>query len=106
VGLPGGVDAVQPIWNDKQLGLMDGTTPKTLRNTDKAYVDIAAVEKARSIFKNLLGRITGPIQAARDVYPAVADDLAVSRGLKLKPGNGVPLETDLAVANRTVSVSA
>ena len=106
VGLPGRVDAVQPIWNDKQLGLMDGTTPKTLRNADKAYVDVVAVEKARSIFNNLLGRIAGPVQAARDVYPVVADGLTVPPGQKLKLGNGVHLETDFAVTNRTVSVSA
>jgi 5-aminolevulinate synthase len=47
VGLPGGIEDVEPMWNDKQLGIIDGTTPKTLRNGEKAYVDALAVEKAR-----------------------------------------------------------
>ncbi len=99
------MDAIQPIWNDKQLGLVDGTTPKTLRNGERAYVDVAAVEKARSVFNNLLGHITGPIQATRAIL-SVVDDPAVRPRVKTKAGKSVLLERNFSGANRTVSVSA
>lgn len=96
VGSPGGPEDVEPIWNDKQLGLLDGTMPKTLRNGEKAHLDSLAVEKSRSIFNNLLGPITGPLQATRTVPYSVATDDIVD--LKIKSGPGVCIEQEIPPA--------
>ncbi|KAF9057301.1 5-aminolevulinate synthase [Panaeolus papilionaceus] len=61
-GLEGDVH-VEPIWNDRQLGLEDGTTPPILRNGDPAIVDAVAATKARKEFNNLLGPINGPLRS-------------------------------------------
>jgi 5-aminolevulinate synthase len=107
VGLPGGTEDVEPMWNDKQLGIIDGTTPKTLRNGQKAYVDALAVEKARGVFNNLLGAMKGPLQATRSTYSAVADKYAVGGvGLNLKTGPGVPLEQEIPAASPSIAVAA
>ena len=92
VGLPGGPEDVEPIWNDKQLGMLDRTTPKTLRNGEKAYLDLLAVEKSRSIFNNLLGPIAGPLQATRSAPYSVTDDIV---GLKFEAGPGACLEQEI-----------
>jgi 5-aminolevulinate synthase len=53
----------QPIWTDEQLGLVNGTSPRTLRNGQKALVDAKGVRAARDVFNVLLGPInTGPIE--------------------------------------------
>lgn len=66
VGIPGAVHE-KPMWNDKQLGLTDGTTPRTLRNADKAVVDRKGVVAARGRFNRLLGPVepAAPVQANR-----------------------------------------
>ena len=104
VGLPGGAEEVEPIWNDKQLGLFNGTTPKTLKNGETAYVDALAVEKSRGIFNNLLGPIKGPLQAKRITYTTVGDEIMV--GLKMKTGLGVPLDREVLAAGSSIPVSA
>jgi len=48
-------EPVTPIWTDKQLGLLDGTAPKTLRNGEKGVVDSKAVDLTREKFVSLLG---------------------------------------------------
>jgi 5-aminolevulinate synthase len=103
LGLPGGIEEVEPMWNDKQLGIIDGTTPKTLKDGNKAYVDALAVEKARGIFNNLLGPMKGPLQATRSSYSAVTDKFG---GLNLKTGPGVPLEQKIPAASPSIAVAA
>lgn len=48
-------ETVIPIWTDKQLGLLDGAAPKTLKNGEKGIVDAKAVDLTREKFVNLLG---------------------------------------------------
>ena len=48
-------ETVTPIWTDKQLGLLDGTAPKMLKNGEKGVVDTKAVALTREKFINLLG---------------------------------------------------
>ena len=48
-------ETVAPIWTDKQLGFLDGTAPKTLRDGEKGSVDARAVNLTRDRFTNLLG---------------------------------------------------
>ena len=57
VGLPNASDDVEPIWTDRQLGLLDGTAPEILRAGDKPVVDPKAVSVARSRFNTLLGKV-------------------------------------------------
>jgi 5-aminolevulinate synthase len=51
-------ETVTPIWTDRQLGLLDGTAPKTLKNGEKGFVDTRAVDLTRDKFINLLGSFT------------------------------------------------
>ena len=48
-------ETVTPIWTDKQLGLLDRTAPKTLKNGEKGVIDAMAVDSTREKFVNLLG---------------------------------------------------
>jgi len=48
-------ESVTPIWTDKQLGLLDGTAPKTLRTGEKGVINTRAVGMTRERFANLLG---------------------------------------------------
>lgn len=73
VGVAGNLAEVRPIWTDEQLGMQNGLKPKMLRSGEKAYLDPLAVEKARAEFNNLLGPISGPLQATRVVYSVAAD---------------------------------
>ncbi|TFK56091.1 tetrapyrrole biosynthesis, 5-aminolevulinic acid synthase [Heliocybe sulcata] len=58
VGLPDEqVQAIPDIWNDEQLGVVDGTAPKQLRAGEKHYVDSKAVKITRSKFDRLLGKV-------------------------------------------------
>lgn len=50
-------EEAQPIWTDEQLGLVNGTSPRTLRNGQKALVDAKAVRAARDVFNVLLGPV-------------------------------------------------
>jgi 5-aminolevulinate synthase len=98
VGMPGADDVVEPIWTDEQLGLFDGTTPRTLRNGEKAIVDVKAVNVARSRFNTLLGSISGKVQAHRPIDGIIPN-------VKISTGNSVPLREEIPVPP-AVSVSA
>lgn len=50
-------ETVTPIWTDRQLGLLDGTAPKMLRNGEKGLIDSKAVDLTREKFVNLLGQL-------------------------------------------------
>ena len=50
-------ETIAPIWTDEQLGLLDGTAPKTLKNGEKGVVDAKAVDFTREKFANLLGPV-------------------------------------------------
>lgn len=62
VGLPNAVPE-DPMWTNQQMGLVDGTAPKTLRDGEKAVVDRKGVIAARARFNRLLG----PIEPATQV---------------------------------------
>ena len=107
VGISEGADEVDPMWNDEQLGLLNGTTPHTLRDGEKAIVDVKAVGKARAVFDNLLGPMSGPLQGSRPVYqhPTPATEGVKRQVVKMKTG-GVPLANDIPVPSPSVDVSA
>lgn len=50
-------ETITPVWTDKQLGLLDGTAPKTLKDGEKGFVDTRAVNLTRERFANLLGTL-------------------------------------------------
>jgi len=106
VGMSDGVEEVDPMWNDEQLGLLNGTTPHTLRNGEKAVVDARAVTKARAVFDNLLGPISGPLQGSRPIYQHGQPAEGVKRQTIKKKTGGVPLDSDLPVHPPSVAVSA
>jgi len=84
VGLANSAKAqVEPIWTDEQVGLVDGTVPRTLRNRQKAFVDARAVGIVRERFEELLGRVSvGQKVEAK----ANEDGLVKANTLKLKAG--------------------
>jgi 5-aminolevulinate synthase len=55
VGAPG-AKAVEPIWNDSQLGLLDGSAPRMLEGSRKMAIDLRAAEVALSRVSRLLGK--------------------------------------------------
>lgn len=82
VGILGDGKAVEdPMWNDMQLGLLDGTTPRTLRNGEKPVVNAKAMAAARARFNTLLGKVEAP--APKKAFDGLAR-------LKMKTG-GVPV---------------
>jgi 5-aminolevulinate synthase len=97
---------VDPMWTDAQLGLLDGTTPRTLRNGEKAVVNGHAAAKARMVFNPLLGPISGPIQATRKMQAATAPSKARQKLPVMKTGGGVPLNGDIPIPPPSVAVSA
>lgn len=108
VGLTSGTEEVHvdPLWTDAQLGLLDGTTPRTLRNGDKAVVDYDAVMASREVFDILLGPISGELQPERPIVvgqPTSAQRPTPRSKPKMKT---VPLNKDMMVPSSTVSVSA
>ncbi|KAH8830676.1 5-aminolevulinate synthase [Flagelloscypha sp. PMI_526] len=54
-------EEVPPIWTPQQMGLLDGTTPKTLRDGQPNVIDSRAVKVARARFNTLLGPKGGKI---------------------------------------------
>ena len=99
---------VDPLWTDKQLGLLNGTTPRTLRNGDKAVVDYEAVMASREVFDFLLGPISGELQPERPVVmeQSTSPHRNVPRSTpKMKTG-GVPLNENILIPSSTVAVSA
>jgi 5-aminolevulinate synthase len=101
---------VDPVWNDQQIGLLDGTTPPTLRDGEKAVIDVHAVTKSREVFNPLLGPINGPLQATRTVQHEEHVVAKVNTRQKLPKmktgGSNVPLSGDIPVPPPSVSVSA
>ncbi|KAF8974621.1 5-aminolevulinate synthase [Flammula alnicola] len=102
---------VDPIWNDEQLGLLDGTTPPTLRSGEKAVVDAHAVAVARSVFDPLLGAISGPLQATRTTHLEYVIANASGKARQQLPtmktgGANLRLSQDIPVPPPAVSVSA
>jgi len=90
VGVPGASDTVDPIWTDKQVGICNGTVPRSLRDGEKAIVDAKAVNIARSRFDLLLGPMYGKLQPTRDFGYATATDTVLktplgSRDILLAP---------------------
>ncbi|KIY67348.1 5-aminolevulinic acid synthase [Cylindrobasidium torrendii FP15055 ss-10] len=59
--------ASEPMWNDEQLGYLDGTTPTTLRDGQKDVVCEKGVKAARGRFSRLLGKKEGPLEPNRTV---------------------------------------
>ncbi|RDB23280.1 5-aminolevulinate synthase, mitochondrial [Hypsizygus marmoreus] len=106
VGLPtADEEHVVPIWTEKQLGLLDGTTPHTLHTGEQAVVDRKAVTIARGRFDELLGKVETEAPASR------ATGLGA---LKMKTGGagaakriaGVSEEAQIPAAPRPVAASA
>lgn len=79
VGIAGASETVDPMWTDEQLGFLDGTTPKTLRTGEKAFVDPTAASVARATFNELLGPV--------EEYHALRKSAGLA-GLKLQTGVG------------------
>ena len=88
VGLPG-AQPVEPIWTDAQIGLLDGTAPKTLRTGEPRVVDPRAVQSTREKFNDLLG----PYVEA----PAVGQQ-GLGLGIEIPPAAPVHAPTPLAAA--------
>jgi len=58
VGLPDDqVKEVKDVWTDEQLGLLDGSAPRTLKRGEKNYVDGKAARVTRARFDRLLGKV-------------------------------------------------
>ncbi|KAJ7591260.1 5-aminolevulinate synthase [Mycena floridula] len=100
VGVPGSPETEAPMWTDEQLGHLSGTTPKTLRADDKPVIDNRGVTAARSRFNQLLGPISGNIQAHRVVEEASAAPIR-----KMKTG-GLALGAEDLASTRSTLVSA
>ncbi|KAI0751435.1 5-aminolevulinic acid synthase [Daedaleopsis nitida] len=66
--------AVEPVWSDAQLGLLDGTAPALLRAGQKGVVDARAVRVTREKFDDLLGPYVEPVTAV----DALTTDLALA----------------------------
>lgn len=77
-------EEVTPIWNDAQLGLQDGTTPRMLRENQKSVVDTNAVAAARSRFDWLLGPVAGSVHGPH----RAADETKVSTNTVYKMKTG------------------
>ncbi|OBZ76936.1 5-aminolevulinate synthase, mitochondrial [Grifola frondosa] len=91
VGMPD-AQPVEPIWTDEQLGLLDGTAPRTLKAGQERVVDARAVRITREKFNNLLG----PGEEGVDMDVGVAQVVeAVAPGLTLPTP---PLEASIPTA--------
>lgn len=64
---------IEPVWNDKQLGLLDGTSPRVLSLGMNAQLGVAAMRAAAERNAHLLGRqvLPGFGQTGSFVEPAV-----------------------------------
>ncbi|KAL7415763.1 pyridoxal phosphate-dependent transferase [Mrakia frigida] len=49
-------NSVEPVWNDEQLGLLDGTAPEMLSDGRKSGIEMEAVGVAMNRFNKLLGK--------------------------------------------------
>ncbi|KAF5331658.1 hypothetical protein D9611_007631 [Ephemerocybe angulata] len=96
VGVEGKPEYVEPIWTDNQIGIADGSVPRTLRNGEKPVVDAKAVSAARNIFNNLLGTVEGKLQANRTVVNAeggveLVTSTVTTKGEMRKSGVALPI---------------
>jgi 5-aminolevulinate synthase len=73
VGMPDNKSEPNPIWTEEQVGLTDGTAPRTLRTGESAVVDGMGVQAARGRFDTLLGPVTiaGYGRSVRDALGAL-----------------------------------
>ncbi|EKM59458.1 uncharacterized protein PHACADRAFT_249961 [Phanerochaete carnosa HHB-10118-sp] len=55
---------IEPIWTDEQIGLIDGTAPKTLKTGQRRVVDQKAIQVTRKKFNDLLGPYIEPSKAS------------------------------------------
>ncbi|KAG6903368.1 mitochondrial 5-aminolevulinate synthase [Termitomyces sp. Mi166 len=99
VGILGAPETVDPMWTDEQLGLLDGTTPKTLRSGEKAFVDPTAASVARARFNKLLGPVEEPHAVLKSTGLA---------GLKLQTGIGAakPASEEVQIPRAPPAVAA
>ncbi|KAG5720762.1 hypothetical protein E4T56_gene16939 [Termitomyces sp. T112] len=97
VGIPNAPEKVDPMWTDEQLGLIDGTTPKTLTNGEKAFVDPTAASVARARFNKLLG----PIEEVHATRKS-----AGLAGLKLQTGGARPASEEVPIPRASSAVAA
>jgi len=102
VGLPNASDEVEPMWTDKQLGLLDGTAPRMLRTGDEPVVDPKAASVARSRFNTLLGKV-------EEERPSRAMNAGLG-ALKMKTGMGKripsPEEMEIPAVPHAITASA
>ncbi|KAI0824616.1 5-aminolevulinic acid synthase [Trametes gibbosa] len=59
--------AVEPIWSDGQLGLLDGTAPAVLHPGQQRFVDQRAIRVTREKFDDLLGPYVEPAVAVESL---------------------------------------
>ena len=58
VGMPDNkASGIKPIWSDEQLGLLNGTNPKTLHSGERGLVNTQAMADARARFVSLLDEV-------------------------------------------------
>lgn len=81
-----GAEHVDPIWTPEQMGLTEGTTPKTLRDGQPNVVDARAAKVARARFNNLLGPV---VETPRIALTAVRGPRSVIKD----GGVSIPLAT-------------
>jgi len=86
-------ETITPIWTDKQLGLSDGTAPKTLKNGEKGLIDVKALDLTREKFVNLLG-------------PLSTVDLKTGGIFKGQAGLGYPLVNTLEQTPISIAAAA
>jgi len=82
VGMAGKTAHVDAFWTDEQVGIADGTAPRTLRTGQSAFVDARAVSVTRERFDELLGKTA----AKEDGETVVRETLASAT---LRMGKGV-----------------
>lgn len=80
VGIPDNKPEPSPIWTDEQVGLKDGTAPRTLRTGESAVVDEMGAQVARGRFDTLLGPMT------KAGHGRVIRDALMSGTLKMATG--------------------
>ncbi|OCB84446.1 5-aminolevulinate synthase [Sanghuangporus baumii] len=71
VAVPG-AKPVTPVWNDKQLGLLDGTAPVQLKQGEKTPINTAAGRIALARFDRLLGPANNIVPYANTLFNPAA----------------------------------
>jgi 5-aminolevulinate synthase len=73
---------VEPVWSDEQVGLDNGTVPRTLHTGERGVVDADAVEVVRGAFEELLG----PVGIRQDTT-AMLEEQLLQASLKMAAAN-------------------